>query len=108
MRASAAASADGAASAATHAHGMRTRMQPQLKPHLRPGPRGAGSWTLRAPQGAIAPPSRRDLAAPNLQPPHPAPTRYADECIAISQYPLSGAAALGRLCSGYENHLGIL
>ena len=33
---------------------------------------------------------------------------YADECIAISQYPLSGAAALGRLCNGYENLLGIL
>lgn len=33
---------------------------------------------------------------------------YADECISISQYPLSGAAALGRLCNGYENHLGIL
>ena len=33
---------------------------------------------------------------------------YADECIAISEYPLSAAAALGRLCNSFENHLGIL
>jgi len=33
---------------------------------------------------------------------------YAEECIALSQYPLSGAAALARLCNGYENLLGIL
>lgn len=33
---------------------------------------------------------------------------YADELIAISEYPLSAAAALGRLCNTWENHLGIL
>jgi len=33
---------------------------------------------------------------------------WAEECIAVSEYPLSGAAALGRLCAAYENHLGIL
>jgi len=31
-----------------------------------------------------------------------------DDAIAISEYPLSGAAALGRLCAAWENHLGIL
>jgi rRNA small subunit pseudouridine methyltransferase Nep1 len=33
---------------------------------------------------------------------------YADDCIAVSEYPLSGAAALGRLCNAWENHLGVL
>ena len=33
---------------------------------------------------------------------------YAHDTIAVSEYPLSGAAALGRLCNGWENHLGIL
>ena len=33
---------------------------------------------------------------------------YAEQLIAISEYPLSAAAALGRLCSAFENHLGIL
>lgn len=33
---------------------------------------------------------------------------WTEECVALSEYPLSGAAALGRLCAAYENHLGIL
>lgn len=33
---------------------------------------------------------------------------YAHDSIAISEYPLSGAAALGRLCNAWENHLDIL
>ena len=33
---------------------------------------------------------------------------YAHDTIAVSEYPLSGAAALGRLCNSWENHLGIL
>lgn len=33
---------------------------------------------------------------------------FADDTIAVSEYPLSGAAALGRLCAAWENHLGIL
>ncbi len=33
---------------------------------------------------------------------------WTDECIAISGYPLSGAAALGRLCAAFENHHNIL
>ena len=33
---------------------------------------------------------------------------YAHDTIAVSEYPLSGAAALGRLMNGWENHLGIL
>lgn len=33
---------------------------------------------------------------------------YAEECIAMSEYPLSGAAALSRLCTAYENSLGVL
>jgi len=36
------------------------------------------------------------------------PEYAVDDCIAISEYPLSGAAALGRLCAAWENHLGIL
>ena len=36
------------------------------------------------------------------------PEYQTDECIAISEYPLSGAAALGRLCAAFENKLGIL
>ena len=36
------------------------------------------------------------------------PEYEVDDCIAISEYPLSGAAALGRLCAAWENHLGIL
>ena len=30
------------------------------------------------------------------------------ECLAISEYPLSGAAALGRLTNAFENALGIV
>ena len=33
---------------------------------------------------------------------------YAAELIGISEYPLSAAAALARLCNSFENHLGIL
>lgn len=33
---------------------------------------------------------------------------WTEECIAVSEYPLSGAAALGRLCTAYENHLNVL
>jgi len=33
---------------------------------------------------------------------------YAEELIGISEYPLSAAAALARLCNAFENHLGIL
>ena len=33
---------------------------------------------------------------------------YAQDCIAVSEYPLSAAAALGRLANSWENHLGIL
>lgn len=36
------------------------------------------------------------------------PEYDVDDTIAISEYPLSGAAALGRLCAAFENHLGIL
>lgn len=36
------------------------------------------------------------------------PEYQVDECLAISEYPLSGAAALGRMCAAFENHLGIL
>jgi rRNA small subunit pseudouridine methyltransferase Nep1 len=36
------------------------------------------------------------------------PEYPVDDCLAISEYPLSGAAALGRLCAAFENHLGIL
>ena len=36
------------------------------------------------------------------------PDYDVDRCLAISEYPLSGAAALGRLCAAFENHLGIL
>ena len=36
------------------------------------------------------------------------PEYATDDCISISEYPLSGAAALGRLCAAWENHLGIL
>ena len=36
------------------------------------------------------------------------PEYQVDECLAISEYPLSGAAALGRLTNAFENHLGIL
>lgn len=36
------------------------------------------------------------------------PEYPVDECLAISEYPLSGAAALGRLTNAFENHLGIL
>ena len=35
-------------------------------------------------------------------------SQYAEELIAISEYPLSAAAALGRLCNSWENHLGII
>ena len=30
------------------------------------------------------------------------------ECLGISEYPLSGAAALGRLTNAFENALGIV
>jgi rRNA small subunit pseudouridine methyltransferase Nep1 len=33
---------------------------------------------------------------------------WTEECVGLSEYPLSGAAALARLCGAYENHLGIL
>ncbi|KAJ1627063.1 C2f protein [Pavlovales sp. CCMP2436] len=33
---------------------------------------------------------------------------WTDECVALSEYPLSGAAAIGRLCAAYEIHLNIL
>lgn len=33
---------------------------------------------------------------------------WAEETVALSEYPLSGAAALGRLAAAYENHLNIL
>ena len=33
---------------------------------------------------------------------------YAEELIAISEYPLSAAAALARLCNAFENHIGIV
>ncbi|KAG8459371.1 hypothetical protein KFE25_013007 [Diacronema lutheri] len=33
---------------------------------------------------------------------------WTEETVALSEYPLSGAAALGRLCAAYENHLNIL
>ena len=33
---------------------------------------------------------------------------YAEELISISEYPLSAAAALARICNAFENHLGIL
>lgn len=33
---------------------------------------------------------------------------YSHDAISISEYPLSGAAALARLCNSFENHLGIL
>jgi len=33
---------------------------------------------------------------------------YAHDSIAVSEYPLSGAAALGRLTNAWENYLGIL
>ena len=36
------------------------------------------------------------------------PEYEVDDAIAISEYPLSGAAALGRMCAAFENHLGIL
>jgi rRNA small subunit pseudouridine methyltransferase Nep1 len=36
------------------------------------------------------------------------PDYDVDSCLAISEYPLSGAAALGRLCAAFENHLGVL
>lgn len=36
------------------------------------------------------------------------PEYDVDDCLAISEYPLSGAAALGRLCAAFENHLGIV
>lgn len=36
------------------------------------------------------------------------PEYPVDACLAISEYPLSGAAALGRLTNAFENHLGIL
>jgi len=36
------------------------------------------------------------------------PEYAVDDTIAISEYPLSGAAALGRMCAAWENHLGIL
>ena len=36
------------------------------------------------------------------------PDYDVDECLALSEYPLSGAAALGRLCAAFEDHLGVL
>jgi rRNA small subunit pseudouridine methyltransferase Nep1 len=36
------------------------------------------------------------------------PEYAVDECLAVSEYPLSGAAALARLTNAWENHLGIL
>lgn len=36
------------------------------------------------------------------------PEYDVDSCLAISEYPLSGAAALGRLTAAFENHLGVL
>lgn len=36
------------------------------------------------------------------------PDYTVDDTLALSEYPLSGAAALGRLCNAWENHLGIL
>ena len=36
------------------------------------------------------------------------PEYAVDQCLAISEYPLSGAAALGRMTAAFENHLGIL
>ena len=36
------------------------------------------------------------------------PEYPVEDCLAISEYPLSGAAALGRLCAAFENHLGVL
>ena len=35
-------------------------------------------------------------------------TPYVDEFLSLSEYPLSGAMALSRLCSGFERHWGIL
>lgn len=36
------------------------------------------------------------------------PEYAVDDCVAISEYPLSGAAALGRMCAGWETVLNIL
>lgn len=36
------------------------------------------------------------------------PEYDVDSCLAISEYPLSGAAAFGRLTAAFENHLGVL
>ena len=36
------------------------------------------------------------------------PEYPVDETISISEYPLSAAAALARLCTAFENHIGIL
>lgn len=36
------------------------------------------------------------------------PEYATDDCIAVSEYPLSGAAALARMTNAWENHLGIL
>jgi rRNA pseudouridine-1189 N-methylase Emg1 (Nep1/Mra1 family) len=36
------------------------------------------------------------------------PEYDVEDCLAISEYPLSGAAALGRLTNAFENHLGIV
>jgi len=36
------------------------------------------------------------------------PEYPVDEMISISEFPLSAAAALARLCTAFENHLGIL
>ena len=36
------------------------------------------------------------------------PEYATDDCLAISEYPLSGAAALGRLCAAFENKFGVV
>ncbi|KAJ1474850.1 C2f protein [Baffinella frigidus] len=59
-------------------------------------------WVTTLPKGKPVVISLGALAHGKIDPP------YAEECICVSEYPLSGSVAAGKICNAFENMWGIL